>query len=99
MRRQILHTAYAFIGAINWAAVVPRAERSGVRLDRCGFAWDMVGALSNFEYLMRLNALAGRTYSDLTQYPVLPWVLAVCALVYPVDVVRVLELLDRAILC
>ena len=30
---------------------------------------------------------------------VLPWVLAVCALVYPVDVVRVLELLDRAILC
>ena len=37
--------------------------------------WQM-GALSNFEYLMRLNSLAGRTYSDLTQYPVMPWVLA-----------------------
>eukprot|EP00966_Prymnesium_polylepis_P237668 5496910-Prymnesium_polylepis.1 len=25
---------------------------------------------------MKLNSLAGRTYSDLTQYPVVPWVLA-----------------------
>ncbi|KAL5110392.1 Neurobeachin-like protein 2 [Taenia crassiceps] len=32
--------------------------------------------ISNFEYLMRLNTLAGRTYNDLSQYPVLPWVLA-----------------------
>jgi len=37
-------------------------------------AWQM-GALSNFDYLMRLNSFAGRTYSDLTQYPVMPWVL------------------------
>ena len=32
--------------------------------------------VSNFEYLMRLNELAGRTHSDLNQYPVFPWVLA-----------------------
>ena len=32
--------------------------------------------MSNFEYLMHLNTLAGRTYSDLMQYPVFPWVLA-----------------------
>ena len=32
--------------------------------------------LTNFEYLMRLNTLAGRTYNDLNQYPVFPWVLA-----------------------
>ncbi|GAM17220.1 hypothetical protein SAMD00019534_003950 [Acytostelium subglobosum LB1] len=32
--------------------------------------------MSNFDYLMTLNTLAGRTYNDLTQYPVLPWVLA-----------------------
>ena len=38
-------------------------------------AWQL-GALSNFDYLMRLNSLAGRTYSDLTQYPVMPWVLS-----------------------
>ena len=31
--------------------------------------------ISNFEYLMALNTLAGRTYNDLTQYPVFPWVL------------------------
>ena len=31
--------------------------------------------MSNFEYLMRLNELAGRTHSDLNQYPVFPWVL------------------------
>uniref|UniRef100_A0A4W3H7K3 BEACH domain-containing protein n=1 Tax=Callorhinchus milii TaxID=7868 RepID=A0A4W3H7K3_CALMI len=26
--------------------------------------------ISNFEYLMQLNTIAGRTYSDLSQYPV-----------------------------
>ncbi|XP_062943018.1 WD repeat- and FYVE domain-containing protein 4 [Cynocephalus volans] len=32
--------------------------------------------ISNFEYLMYLNTLAGRTYNDYMQYPVFPWVLA-----------------------
>ncbi|CAN4092325.1 unnamed protein product [Withania somnifera] len=32
--------------------------------------------ITNFEYLMVLNTLAGRSYNDLTQYPVFPWVLA-----------------------
>lgn len=31
--------------------------------------------ISNFEYLMHLNTLSNRTYNDLTQYPVFPWVL------------------------
>ncbi|GBG78164.1 hypothetical protein CBR_g26196 [Chara braunii] len=31
--------------------------------------------ISNFEYLMQLNTLAGRSYNDITQYPVFPWVL------------------------
>ncbi|XP_046395262.1 neurobeachin isoform X2 [Ischnura elegans] len=31
--------------------------------------------VSNFEYLMFLNTIAGRTYNDLNQYPVFPWVL------------------------
>ncbi|KAL7877774.1 hypothetical protein SRHO_G00044170 [Serrasalmus rhombeus] len=34
------------------------------------------GEMSNFEYLMHLNTLAGRTYNDLMQYPVFPWILA-----------------------
>lgn len=34
------------------------------------------GDLSNFNYLMKLNTLAGRTFNDLSQYPVFPWVLS-----------------------
>ncbi|KAG5490044.1 hypothetical protein JKF63_00163 [Porcisia hertigi] len=32
--------------------------------------------LSNFDYLLMLNLLAGRTLNDLTQYPVFPWILS-----------------------
>ena len=31
--------------------------------------------ISNFDYLMYLNTVAGRTYCDLNQYPIYPWVL------------------------
>ncbi|XP_046385012.1 protein FAN-like [Ischnura elegans] len=33
------------------------------------------GVISNYEYLQYLNSVADRTYNDLTQYPVFPWVL------------------------
>ena len=29
----------------------------------------------NFEYLMRLYCLSGRTFNDLTQYPIMTWML------------------------
>ncbi|KAG2459437.1 NBEL1 protein, partial [Polypterus senegalus] len=32
--------------------------------------------ISNFDYLIQLNTIAGRTYNDLAQYPVFPWILA-----------------------
>ncbi|XP_076871278.1 neurobeachin-like protein 1 isoform X2 [Brachyhypopomus gauderio] len=32
--------------------------------------------ISNFDYLMQLNTIAGRTYNNLAQYPVFPWVLS-----------------------
>ena len=32
--------------------------------------------MTNFEFLMYLNSFAGRTYNDLTQYPVFPWVIS-----------------------
>ncbi|OAD76680.1 hypothetical protein PHYBLDRAFT_109698, partial [Phycomyces blakesleeanus NRRL 1555(-)] len=32
--------------------------------------------ITNFQYLMYLNTVAGRSYNDLTQYPVFPWILA-----------------------
>ncbi|XP_030047517.1 LOW QUALITY PROTEIN: lipopolysaccharide-responsive and beige-like anchor protein [Microcaecilia unicolor] len=31
--------------------------------------------ISNFEYLIFLNTVAGRSYNDLNQYPVFPWVI------------------------
>jgi len=33
------------------------------------------GQISNFEYLIHLNTLAGRSYNDLTQYLIFPWIL------------------------
>mmetsp|Transcript_10518 Transcript_10518/g.10592 ORF Transcript_10518/g.10592 Transcript_10518/m.10592 type:complete len:84 (-) Transcript_10518:21-272(-) len=31
--------------------------------------------ISNFDYLMNINTLSGRSYNDLSQYPVFPWIL------------------------
>jgi len=33
------------------------------------------GVLSNYDYIMFLNQRAGRSFNDLTQYPVFPWVI------------------------
>jgi hypothetical protein len=30
--------------------------------------------ISNFEYINLLNQLAGRSYNDLSQYPIFPWI-------------------------
>lgn len=34
------------------------------------------GSITNYEYLIYLNKLAGRTFNDLMQYPVFPFILA-----------------------
>ncbi|XP_076336883.1 protein FAN-like isoform X2 [Tachypleus tridentatus] len=34
------------------------------------------GVISNYDYLLYLNSLADRSFNDLTQYPVFPWVIA-----------------------
>ena len=31
--------------------------------------------ISNFEYLMHLNLMSGRTFNDLAQYPIFPWII------------------------
>ncbi|MEJ1271947.1 hypothetical protein NN561_002795 [Cricetulus griseus] len=31
--------------------------------------------ITNFDYLIQINTMAGRTYNDLAQYPVFPWIL------------------------
>jgi factor associated with neutral sphingomyelinase activation len=34
------------------------------------------GALSTLDYLLYLNLASGRSFNDLTQWPVMPWVLS-----------------------
>lgn len=34
------------------------------------------GQISNFHYLMFLNVIGNRSFNDLSQYPVFPWVLS-----------------------
>lgn len=42
--------------------------------DDCASRWAR-GEMSNLAYLLRVNRLAGRSYNDLSQYYVMPWVL------------------------
>jgi len=44
------------------------------QLSRLTMGW-VEGRITNFDYLLHLNMLAGRSYNDLCQYPVMPWVL------------------------
>ncbi|KAJ5066958.1 beige/beach-related [Anaeramoeba ignava] len=32
--------------------------------------------ISNFEYIMYLNTISGRTYHDISQYPIFPWIIS-----------------------
>jgi factor associated with neutral sphingomyelinase activation len=43
-------------------------------LPRVTAAW-VAGRLTNFDYLLYLNLAAGRSFNDLAQWPVFPWVL------------------------
>ncbi len=49
-------------------------EGSGEWLPRVTRAWRH-GQLSNFDYLLFCNLAAGRSFNDLAQWPVIPWVL------------------------
>ena len=55
--------------------VVPQAKSLKLSLKESTDLWSS-GQITNFEYLMRLNTIAGRSYNDLTQYPVFPWIIA-----------------------
>jgi len=46
----------------------------GMELSEATQQW-VDGKMSNFQYLIYLNTAAGRSYNDITQYPVFPWVL------------------------
>ncbi|RMZ56596.1 hypothetical protein APUTEX25_004760 [Auxenochlorella protothecoides] len=54
---------------------MPQAQAGSEWVRGATAAWQR-GALSNFDYLLFCNLAAGRSFSDLAQYPVFPWVLA-----------------------
>ena len=61
-------------------------DLTGCHIQRIGFRkhFEQVGYtemwrkrdISNFDYLMMLNCYSGRSFRDIHQYPVMPWVLA-----------------------
>ncbi|KAI9565432.1 hypothetical protein GHT06_009224 [Daphnia sinensis] len=48
-------------------------NKPNIGLDVATLQWQH-GILSNYEYLLFLNSAADRSFNDLTQYPVFPWV-------------------------
>ncbi|KAJ9452671.1 BEACH domain-containing protein lvsB [Diplonema papillatum] len=59
-------------------SLCPRAKEMSVtaeNLKRWRDRW-VQGKLTNFQYLMSLNTMAGRSFNDLTQYPIFPHVIA-----------------------
>ena len=73
-RRQAKEALLKLAGQHPGGLVTVNQHKKGEQADRLALQWRR-RELSNFEYLMKLNTLAGRTYSDLSQYPVFPWVL------------------------
>lgn len=61
----------AFTAAVKNEAALPVQPA----LDHWTGEW-CGGRLSNYDYLMRLNEAAGRSFNDLTRYPVFPWILS-----------------------
>ncbi|XP_017890031.1 protein FAN-like isoform X3 [Ceratina calcarata] len=52
----------------------PTVSLDRVPQDQMTIRWQN-GTLSNYDYLLYINSLADRTFHDLTQYPIMPWVL------------------------
>ncbi|XP_064393489.1 protein FAN-like [Halichondria panicea] len=53
----------------------PEAQLSDLVLAGLTRDWQ-VGRMSNYDYLMMLNHLADRSFNDIMQYPVMPWIIA-----------------------
>lgn len=61
-----------------YEALVSRVSKDCLKLEsleQMTYRWQNK-ELSNYEYLMHLNEVGNRSLSDLSQYPVFPWVIA-----------------------
>jgi WD40 repeat protein len=82
----IQFTAYSALSVLNFIAVHSKGKlpkEAVIQRTPIGEFFDpelqsqwLKGRISNFLYLMRLNECSGRSFSDLSIYPVFPWVLS-----------------------
>lgn len=78
-----VRTGTSEVGAVYKAVLARKMTNLTIHYLRAPRAFDFSCAqddwvqrrISTFEYLMLLNSYAGRSFNDLTQYPVFPWVL------------------------
>lgn len=56
-------------------SIQPTAEQQDGHLLELTHQWQ-TGTISNYDYLMKLNFLADRSFNDIMQYPVMPWIIA-----------------------
>eukprot|EP00559_Dactyliosolen_fragilissimus_P001749 CAMPEP_0184861764 /NCGR_PEP_ID=MMETSP0580-20130426/6372_1 /TAXON_ID=1118495 /ORGANISM="Dactyliosolen fragilissimus" /LENGTH=1288 /DNA_ID=CAMNT_0027359369 /DNA_START=241 /DNA_END=4107 /DNA_ORIENTATION=+ len=59
----------------NSTSLYVRMSRKTNPLYQLTQAW-CIGKVTNFDYIIRLNALSGRSFHDPSHYPIFPWVLS-----------------------
>lgn len=64
----------SFTTALYLVNVFPRNRAAPLPSVSCVSVCVLFYQVSNYDYLVFLNTVAGRTVNDLTQYPVFPWV-------------------------
>ncbi|KAM8967194.1 neurobeachin-like protein 2 [Pelodytes ibericus] len=75
-KKKVRNKVYSRILGLHPAGDLYRSRSPQDLLQASGLTQKWVfREISNFEYLMQLNTIAGRTYNDLSQYPVFPWIL------------------------
>ncbi|GFO07271.1 neurobeachin-like protein 1, partial [Plakobranchus ocellatus] len=75
--KTLRNKVYSSILSLRPPNLIYKGQRSsGDLLRASGLTQKWVNReISNFEYLMQLNTIAGRSYNDLSQYHVFPWIL------------------------
>ena len=59
---------------IGYEKIKPNAKKKNISVNKKSEEW-LNNNISTMEYLMWLNIYSGRSFNDLTQYPVFPWIL------------------------
>ena len=72
--RDIVYRKIIALKPANLIHGIARSPQETLRTTEITRNW-IQREISNFEYLMYINTLSGRSYNDLSQYPVFPWVL------------------------